>query len=203
MANPYGQPVPVTDAPVGSVPLDQPLYGATFGQAISRFWRKYATFTGRASRSEYWWAMLFYQGSLMALMLPFYIWFFVTIDGGTGVPRLGPLLGLLVISMVSLVAFVPLLSVTWRRLQDAGHAGALALVMFVPAGNIVVWVLCAQPSSPRGMQFEPRGWGPYTALPPGAMWSYGPYTTPSPYGAPGPAGGTPPVVWDAPSDDQR
>lgn len=38
---------------------DAPLYDATFGQAVSRFFRRYATFTGRASRSEYWWAYLF------------------------------------------------------------------------------------------------------------------------------------------------
>ena len=37
-------------------PLDLPQYGATFGQAIARFWGKYTTFSGRASRSEYWWA---------------------------------------------------------------------------------------------------------------------------------------------------
>lgn len=42
------------------VPLDQPLYGATFGEAIGRFWTKYATFDGRASRSEYWFAYLFF-----------------------------------------------------------------------------------------------------------------------------------------------
>ncbi|MDQ0577416.1 hypothetical protein QFZ29_003639 [Agromyces albus] len=37
------------------IPLSAPLYGASLGQAVSRFFRKYATFTGRASRSEYWW----------------------------------------------------------------------------------------------------------------------------------------------------
>lgn len=42
------------------VPLDQPLYGATFGEAIGRFWSKYASFDGRASQSEYWWAFLFF-----------------------------------------------------------------------------------------------------------------------------------------------
>lgn len=31
----------------------RPLYGATLGQAFGRFWKKYATFSGRASRSEY------------------------------------------------------------------------------------------------------------------------------------------------------
>jgi uncharacterized membrane protein YhaH (DUF805 family) len=31
----------------------------SFGQAIKSFWAKYATFTGRARRSEYWYAWLF------------------------------------------------------------------------------------------------------------------------------------------------
>ena len=39
--------------------LSRPLYGANFGQAVGRFFRKYATFTGRASRSEFWWVRLF------------------------------------------------------------------------------------------------------------------------------------------------
>ncbi|WP_298228535.1 DUF805 domain-containing protein [Gryllotalpicola sp.] len=37
---------------------DQPLYGATFGQAFTRFWQRYALFYGRASRSEFWWWFL-------------------------------------------------------------------------------------------------------------------------------------------------
>ena len=41
--------------PPGRAPLDQPQYDATIGQAASRFWRKFAVFSGRASRSEYWW----------------------------------------------------------------------------------------------------------------------------------------------------
>ena len=44
---PYGQ--------VGEVPLSQPLYGATIKQSAIRFLKKYATFSGRASRSEFWW----------------------------------------------------------------------------------------------------------------------------------------------------
>jgi hypothetical protein len=34
-------------------PLDQPYYGIGFGGAVGRGFKKYATFTGRASRSEY------------------------------------------------------------------------------------------------------------------------------------------------------
>lgn len=40
-------------------PLNQPLYGASFMQATKRFFKKYARFSGYASRSEYWFASLF------------------------------------------------------------------------------------------------------------------------------------------------
>jgi uncharacterized membrane protein YhaH (DUF805 family) len=43
---------------IPAVPLWAPHYGAPIGEAAKRFFQKYATFTGRASRSEYWWWML-------------------------------------------------------------------------------------------------------------------------------------------------
>ena len=39
----------------GEPPLWAPYYGAPFPAAVKRFFAKYATFSGRASRSEYWW----------------------------------------------------------------------------------------------------------------------------------------------------
>ena len=36
-------------------PLDWPHYGIGFVPAVKRGFQKYATFTGRASRSEFWW----------------------------------------------------------------------------------------------------------------------------------------------------
>ncbi|MDQ1077378.1 hypothetical protein QE388_003587 [Microbacterium sp. SORGH_AS 969] len=47
--------------------LDQPYYGAPFGAAVRRIFKKYATFTGRASRSEYWWWIL--ANGLVVLVL--------------------------------------------------------------------------------------------------------------------------------------
>lgn len=38
--------------------LDLLLYGASPGQAVRRFFEKYATFRGRASLPEFWWAIL-------------------------------------------------------------------------------------------------------------------------------------------------
>ena len=43
-----------TSATTPGVPLDWPHYGIGFGGAVKRAFRKYATFSGRASLSEYW-----------------------------------------------------------------------------------------------------------------------------------------------------
>lgn len=43
----------IYDAPAPEpTTLDLPFYGASFGASVRRFFRKYAVFTGRASRSE-------------------------------------------------------------------------------------------------------------------------------------------------------
>ncbi|MDP9905600.1 DUF805 domain-containing protein [Arthrobacter bambusae] len=50
---------PQTCVTASGVPLGAPFYGALTSAAIDRFWRKYVTFTGRASRSEYWqWVLI-------------------------------------------------------------------------------------------------------------------------------------------------
>lgn len=43
----------------GSGELAGPLYGASFGKSVKRFFAKYAKFAGRASRSEFWWFFVF------------------------------------------------------------------------------------------------------------------------------------------------
>ncbi len=49
----YGQ-----QTTASAVPLDQPHYGCSLTEAFTRFWKKYGTFKGRASRSEFWWWIL-------------------------------------------------------------------------------------------------------------------------------------------------
>ena len=48
------QPQPFIPQEAGTPPLEMPHYGISFGGAIARGFKKYATFTGRASRSEFW-----------------------------------------------------------------------------------------------------------------------------------------------------
>ena len=60
---------PPSTGSVTGVPLDQPHRGITLVGAVKRFVRKYATFEGRASRSEFWWVMLVL--AIVVLLLEF------------------------------------------------------------------------------------------------------------------------------------
>ncbi|GAA4676652.1 DUF805 domain-containing protein [Frondihabitans cladoniiphilus] len=110
------------------VPLDRPLLGASLGQAVSRFWRKYATFSGRASRSEYWWWYLvavIVNGVLNSL-------------GRSGGPVGGVFQGLA--GLWSLAIVIPTLALLWRRLHDTGRSGLWA---FAPIALGVIGTVLA------------------------------------------------------------
>ncbi|MGN1236492.1 MAG: DUF805 domain-containing protein [Bacteroidaceae bacterium] len=68
----------------------------TFGDSISTCFKKYATFSGRASRSEYWW---FYLATFLVSMIPF--------------------IGYL----ASLGTAIPIIAAGVRRLHDTNHCG--------------------------------------------------------------------------------
>ena len=145
-------------APAGETPLWAPLYGASFGQAVKRFFTKYADFTGRASRSEYWWWILFsiivaIVLEVLALGLGFAG---ATVnDDGTSTP--GPLFWIpgLLIAVWSLGTIVPHLALIWRRLHDVDLAGPFFFLGFIPiVGGIIVLVLTILPSKPEGARFD-------------------------------------------------
>jgi uncharacterized membrane protein YhaH (DUF805 family) len=77
-----------------------------FGQAVSSCYSNYATFSGRASRSEYWFFALFH---------------FLIIFAGVALISVG--IGIVILIGFGLVNFLPHLSVTVRRLHDTDHSG--------------------------------------------------------------------------------
>lgn len=156
----YAAPQPQAAQVTGTsgAPLSQPLYGASFGQAFGRFWKKYATFSGRASRSEFWWWFL--ANALIVTVIGG-----IMIAGGvsgsvsptTGDYVPGPLLaagGILLLVWI-LATLIPRLALTWRRLHDANLAGPFWFLSFVPGvGDIIVLVLTVLPSNPAGARFD-------------------------------------------------
>ncbi len=139
-------------------PLDQPLYGATFPQAIGRFFRKYATFSGRASRSEYWWAYLFIVGILVILGVGFGVLGTLSqSEAERAANQPGPLGAAfgLPLFVFLLAILVPSIALHVRRLHDVNLPGPLFLITFVPSiGSLVLFVLALMPSIPAGARFD-------------------------------------------------
>ncbi len=120
-----------------------------FGQAISACLSKYATFTGRARRSEYWWFFLFE--------------FLVMAAASTINDKLS--------GLVSLALLLPALAVGARRLHDIGKSGWWLLLSLVPViGWIVLLVWAVQKSDRDANAFGPlTTTEPIAFVPPGAV----------------------------------
>ena len=154
---PPGQPYQPQGAPQGPVPLRAPLYGASFGDAVRRFFKKYADFTGRASRSEYWWWIL------LQFLIGLALWLLAFILGVAGpitssddsrLASPGFWVIVVIATVWGLATLVPHLAVTWRRLHDANLAGPWWFLSFVPFGSIVILVFTLLQSNPQGARFD-------------------------------------------------
>jgi uncharacterized membrane protein YhaH (DUF805 family) len=110
--------------------------------------KKYAVFSGRARRKEYW--MFFLFNIIIALVLVF-------IDGATGLARgsgigLGPLYGLYV-----LATLIPSIAVLVRRLHDTNRSGWWLFLSLVPLiGGIAILVFMCQDSQQGENQYGPN-----------------------------------------------
>jgi uncharacterized membrane protein YhaH (DUF805 family) len=95
----------------------------TFQEAIGVCFSKYADFTGRATRSEYWWYFLFIVVVGLAVSTVSHVL--------SGLFYLGTLL--------------PSLAAAARRLHDTNRSGWWQLICFVPiVGFIILIVFLAQ-----------------------------------------------------------
>lgn len=116
--------------------------GMNLVQAVTSFFRKYATFTGRATRSEYWYVALA-QG-----LASFAFWILLSLSYRPGDFYFGGFAVLLVfVAMVVWVGLIlPSVAIAVRRLHDIGQSGWLVLLTFIPFGAIAVLVLSLMPS---------------------------------------------------------
>ena len=120
----------------------------SFKEAITNVFHNYATFSGRARRSEYWYWALF--TSLVAGVLSI----LAQATGHDGQP--GGFFNLLA-SLWSLATLVPGLAVAWRRLHDIGKKGSWYFIALVPVvGWIILIVWLAKDSVPGDNEFGPN-----------------------------------------------
>jgi uncharacterized membrane protein YhaH (DUF805 family) len=125
-----------------------------FGAAIASCFGKYATFSGRAPRSEYWWWILF------TLLLNF--------GGGIVGGIIGaiagtPILTVLVVALIYLGLLLPWIAVGVRRLHDLNrsgwwYGGQIIFALFLLALAIPVGI--------RAYQNHAGGYPPMDGIPP-------------------------------------
>lgn len=114
----------------------------SFGAAISSYFTKYATFSGRARRSEFWFAVLFTTLVSAAISIAFPG--SIDYSTGTAVPTQSA------ISQIwSIATIVPSLAITWRRLHDIGRKGTYFFFVLIPiAGAIMLIIQLVKDSEP-------------------------------------------------------
>jgi uncharacterized membrane protein YhaH (DUF805 family) len=100
----------------------------TFVDAIKAGFKNFTDFKGTASRSEFWYWVLFTV--LLAAVLD-------QIDTLAGI---GGMSGIGLSSLSSLILFIPNLSITFRRLHDAGFSGWLYALNAIPL-LALAWVI--------------------------------------------------------------
>jgi len=99
----------------------------SLAQAVETVLRRYADFSGRAGRAEYWW----WWAALVATFIA--IGILTSFVGAAGY---------VVAALFTLATFIPNLAVTVRRLHDTGRSGWWVLVVLVPAiGALILLVL--------------------------------------------------------------
>lgn len=130
----YNQNPQNGNAPYGDGPhFPNPTSYIGFIEAIKICFTKYADFTGRATRAEYWWFWLFtFLVSLALGFIPFIGW------------------------AISIATLIPSLAVAWRRLHDTGRAGGWFFISLIPlVGTIILIVWLCKPSEPAPNRFGP------------------------------------------------
>lgn len=164
-------------------PSQAPLPGASMGQAMSRFFKKYATFSGRASRSEFWWVALAFMLISIIPQIMMYMgvsqavkeisgqygaYSFAEImelvaQGGSASETIDAaisssglyLVGSLILGLIGIITFIPSLALTWRRLHDSNKSGAMFFLSFIPfVGALILFVFYLLPSDPAGQRFD-------------------------------------------------
>ncbi len=130
-------------------------YQVPFGEAISRGFKNYCNFSGRASRSEYWWWYLFTAIVGWIIAIPSYGTIFQNAAAGITDVQFTFWTGL--DYFWSLFIFLPSAGLFFRRLHDIGRSGWWWLLCFIPlVGIIILIVWLCKPSQPGDNQYGPE-----------------------------------------------
>ncbi len=119
-----------------------------FTSAIKSGFSNYANFSGRASRSEYWYFTLF------------------SIIVNLGAGFIDQILGFYIVAGIAGIALIiPGLSMSWRRLHDIDKSGAWWFIWLSCVGIIVLFVWSVTKGTAGPNRFGPDPLGSGEALP--------------------------------------
>jgi len=116
--------------------------------AIRTNFSKYATFSGRAPRSEFWWWVLFtFIGNIVLGALDMALFGTTVIEQGSFAmsTNFSPLAGIF-----SLVVLLPSLAVAVRRLHDTNRTGWWWWLLLIPLIGFIVLVVWWATEGTRG-----------------------------------------------------
>jgi uncharacterized membrane protein YhaH (DUF805 family) len=124
----------------------------SFFEAVRSAYGHYATFSGRASRSEFWWFLAF-----------FLIVYVAVIFAIVALPRGAGDLAALAFVVFALGSLIPYLALGVRRLHDTNRSGWWLLISVIPFGSLVLLIFWASGGDPMPNQY---------GSPPGSqMWA--------------------------------
>lgn len=141
-------------AQTGEPPLWAPYYGAPIGAAVKRFFKKYTAFSGRASRSEYWWWTL--VAALVSIVLQILTTSGLSVSAD-GDPVYGAtfVIGSIIWGLWGLATIIPSIALVIRRLHDGNFSGWIVLLGLIPGlGGIALFIFALLPSNPAGQRFD-------------------------------------------------
>lgn len=114
--------------------------------------KRYADFSGRSRRKEYW--MFTLMNFIVAIVL--YGMIIAGLDFTTGDLSAVGMLGAGLLVIYALAILVPSLAVQVRRFHDQDKSGWFVLLGFIPAvGGLIVLVFMCLPGTPGSNQYGP------------------------------------------------
>ena len=141
-----------------------------FMDSFGLYWKNYFKFKGRASRSEFWYAVLWLliidvASSILQNVSGFSAWreakafnfLYGDVLGYVDVPEITSfmLITAIIVGLWGLVSLIPKLSLAIRRLHDIGKSGWWALLYFVPyVGEAILLIILIAQSQPTRNQYD-------------------------------------------------
>ena len=143
-----------------------------FFEAIKVCFSKYATFSGRARRSEFWWFYLL--GVILNMAFSFLVkWKMAKIAAiesaiysGVDINSLQAqaesadtffYICAIILCVIGLILFIPMLAAWVRRLHDVGKSGHLLwLILLCGIGGLVPLIMCISDGQPGENQYGPN-----------------------------------------------